>query len=84
MTTKTYQGYRLVVGLRNTALSEKLQMDLTLTLDKAKKLIRQQEAVHEQQGILRDGNNTGGEHTLEHIQGNTKGNLRNILTRGSA
>jgi len=50
---------QLVVGLRNMALSEKLQMDSTLMLDKAKKLIRQQEAVHEQQDILREGSGSG-------------------------
>ena len=32
---------RLVVGIRDTALSEKLQMDAKLTLDIAKKTIRQ-------------------------------------------
>ena len=39
---------RCVVGIRDTALSEKLQMDATLTLDRAKLLIRQKEAVKEQ------------------------------------
>ena len=43
---------RLVVGIRDTGLSEKLQLDADLTLDKAKKSIRQREAVREQQGIL--------------------------------
>ena len=36
---------RLVVGIRDTALSEKLQLDAELTLEKAKKSIRQREAV---------------------------------------
>lgn len=44
---------RLVVGIRNTTLSERLQLDSTLTLDKAKKAIRQQEAVHQQQETLK-------------------------------
>ena len=39
---------RLVVGIRDTALSERLQMDPDLTLDKAMKSIRQREAVKEQ------------------------------------
>ena len=43
---------RLVVGIRDSALSEKLQMDSVLTLESAKKLIRQREAVHEQQLAL--------------------------------
>ena len=43
---------RLVVGIRHTALSERLQLDAELTLEKAKKAVRQREAVHEQQTIL--------------------------------
>ena len=46
---------RLVVGIRDTALSEKLQMDSGLTLEAAKKAIRQREAVHEQQRTLNEG-----------------------------
>ena len=42
----------LVVGVRDTFLSERLQMDPDLTLEKAKKTIRQTEAVHEQQTLL--------------------------------
>ena len=40
---------RLVVGIRDSALSEKLQVDSKVTLDTAKKMICQREAVHEQQ-----------------------------------
>ena len=43
---------RLVVGIRDSTMSEKLQMDPELTLEKAKKTIRQREAVHEQQQEL--------------------------------
>ena len=46
---------RLVVGIRDTTLSERLQMDPKLTLESAKKAIRQREAVHEQQRALRGG-----------------------------
>ena len=49
---------RLVVSIRDTALSEKLQMDSALTLESAKKAIRQREAVHEQQLTLK-GNGRG-------------------------
>ena len=49
---------RLVVGIRDTALSEKLQMDSALTLESAKKLIRQREAVHEQQRALKGGDSS--------------------------
>ena len=40
---------KIVVGIRDTSLSERLQMDLELTLEKAKTVVRQREAVHEQQ-----------------------------------
>ena len=40
---------RLVVGIQDCALSEHLQLEADLTLDKAKKLIRQTEAVRVQQ-----------------------------------
>ena len=43
---------RLVVGIQDTVLSEKLQMDVDLTLEKAKTAIRQREAVHEHHDIL--------------------------------
>ncbi len=46
---------RLVVGIKDTALSERLQMDADLTLEKAKKQVRQKEAVHEHQHFLREG-----------------------------
>ena len=42
----------LVVGIRDLALSERLQLESDLTLDKAKKLIRQREAVKVQQEFL--------------------------------
>ena len=44
---------RLVVGIKDTALSERLQLDAHLTLEKAKTAIRQKEAVREQRPHLR-------------------------------
>ena len=44
--------YRIVVGLRNSGLSEKLQMDATLTLEKATAEARQSEAIKKQQSLL--------------------------------
>ena len=44
---------RLVVGIRNSAFSEKLQTDAVLPLESAKKAIRQREAIHEQQQALK-------------------------------
>ena len=43
---------RLVVGIRDTALSGCLQTDADLTLNKAMKAVRQQEAIREQQTVL--------------------------------
>ena len=39
---------RIVVGIANSSLSERLQMIEDLALEKAKTLVRQREAVHEQ------------------------------------
>ena len=44
---------RLVVGIRDSSLSERLQMDDALTLEKANKLVRQRDAVKEQQSFLK-------------------------------
>lgn len=43
---------RLVVGIRDAQLSQQLQIDADLTLEKAKKKIRLREAVAEQQQVL--------------------------------
>ena len=39
---------RIVVGIRDRPLSEHLQLDAELTLEKAKKRVRQREAIQEQ------------------------------------
>ncbi len=44
---------RIVVGIRDSKLSEKLQMDAGLTLDLAVTALRQSEAVKKQQATLR-------------------------------
>ena len=43
----------LVIGINDATLPERLQIDRTLTLNKAKKLACQKEAVTEQQSILK-------------------------------
>ena len=43
---------RLVVGIKDAALSECLQIDADLTLDRAMKAVRQREAIQEQQTVL--------------------------------
>ena len=49
---------RIVVGIRDRALSEKLQMDSELTLEKAKKAARQKEAVNDQHKQMQGGQET--------------------------
>eukprot|EP00731_Ephydatia_muelleri_P019117 Em0011g1157a len=44
---------RIVVGIRDETLSKRLQLDPDLTLEKAKRIVRQQEAVQEQQKVLK-------------------------------
>lgn len=47
-----------MVGIRDASLSEQLQLDAVLTLDKAKKTILQREAVHEQNQSLKEVDKT--------------------------
>jgi len=54
---------RLVVGIRDTALSERLQLNADLTLEVAKKAIRQKEAVKEQHKQLAPQR----EHLVEYV-----------------
>ena len=55
---------RLVVGIRDKVLSERLQLDPELTLEKAKTMLRQKEAVHSQQQVLQEAQS--GSLNLEH------------------
>ena len=59
---------RLVVGIRDAGISEKLQMDRELTLEKAKKLARQKEAVKDQYRQLQKGTQRGAEALLEGVR----------------
>ena len=43
---------RIVVGLRDAALSEKLQLDSKLTLERAVTKVRQAETVRQQQAVV--------------------------------
>ena len=58
---------RLVVGIKDAALSERLRTGEILTLDKAKKLAHQKEAVREQQSNLKRK-----ETILDHIKSKGK------------
>ena len=46
---------RIVVGIKDVALSQKLQLDPDLTLEKAKTQVRQREAVQEHQQQIKEG-----------------------------
>ena len=46
---------RIVVGILDRVLSEKLQMDVTLTLEKAVSMVQQSESVKKQQILLQGG-----------------------------
>ena len=68
---------RLVVGIRDSALSEKLQMDAALTRESAKKVIRQREAIHEQQQALKADVKTTSDSNLDVIHPRRQTNQRN-------
>ena len=63
---------RIVMGLQNRELSEKLQLDPNLTLEKATNLARQRETVKQLQNILDGGFKT----TPAHVDGIAKGKSR--------
>ena len=60
------------MGLQNRELSEKLQLDPNLTLEKATNLARQRETVKQLQNILDSGFKT----TPAHVDGIAKGKSR--------
>ena len=60
---------RIVVGIRNAALSEKLQLDAELTLEKAVTYVRQSETVKQQQTLLRGGNTEKPDTVIGAVQG---------------
>ena len=64
---------RLVVGIRDSALSETLQTDAKLTLEAAKTKIRQREVVHEQQRELK-GAQGGKPSNLDNLQSRRRTN----------
>ena len=69
---------RLVVGIRDITLSEQLQTNAELALDKAKKIIRRREAVHQQQCLLKGAEPQSIE-ALQH--GSYRGNWRQGKTK---
>ena len=59
---------RIVVGLLDDGLSEKMQLDSHLMLEKAVSMARQGEAVHKQQGIVRGTSHEKGELESENLE----------------
>ena len=61
---------RIVVGICNSVMSQKLQMDSKLALEKAMKTVRQSTAVKEQQGQLKQlkEGSKGNTITIEEIR----------------
>lgn len=70
---------RIVVGIRNSKLSEKLQLDRELTLDSAVAQVRQAEAVKLQQPLLRGKPDTPVG-AVQRAKGGPKPNKRNNAT----
>ena len=62
---------RIVVGIRNTALSEKMQTNADLTLEKAKTMVRQKEAVAEQSLQLRGDGSKKSPIVTEQVKGDS-------------
>ena len=74
---------RLVVGIRDAAMSQKLQMDPELTLEKAMKTVRQSAAVKEQQCQLKQlkEGSKGNPITIEGQDWSTSNGRRSLSER---
>ena len=62
---------RLVVGIRDKSLAERLQMDSALTLEKAKIAIRQREAIQDNKSLWR-GDDSSDPIRVDAVKGKTK------------
>ena len=69
----------IVVRIHDSALSETLQLDSELTLEKVKKLVWQKEAVHEHQQFLSSKSSEGLRAVVDAM---TKGNSKQRSCRG--
>ena len=78
---------RLVVGISDAALSQQLQLDAELTLEKAKTKVRQREAVGEQQKVLNPNTSSTGleeVHSRKRFTPNNRGQHRHAHGRGDS
>ena len=72
----------IVVGLKNKQLSEKLQLDPDLTLEKAMSRATQSEEVKKQQSVIHAKSPSG--HNIDSISKNRqRGNSRNEVIKSS-
>ena len=62
---------RIVMGIRDTRMSERLQLTADLTLESAKKQVRQKEAVSEQGQLLRGDGSKNSPIVIEQVKGET-------------
>ena len=65
------------MGIRDETLSERLQIESNLTLEQAKKFIRQREEIQQQQSILKGSNDTQSK-TIEIIYVNKRTQSKRI------
>ncbi len=68
----------LVVGILDSSLSQQLQLDAELTLDKAKTKVRQREAVGEQQKVLKGAHRHS---SLEEVHSGRRYKLRESIPK---
>ena len=59
---------RIVVGIRDKALSEKLQIEAELTLERAINQVRQKEAVRKQQTVLRAEGDSPSQADVDYVK----------------
>ncbi|KAL5016990.1 hypothetical protein ScPMuIL_006579 [Solemya velum] len=71
---------RIVVGIRDSKMSEKLQLDPNLTLEKAVAQVRQREAVQKQQSVVRDESGTTSVDAIHKGRNNRQGHFAKKCT----
>ena len=74
---------RIVVGIRDTRLSERMQLTADLTLESAKKQVRQKEAVSEQGQQLRGDGSKNAPIVIEQVKGETSSKKPQSKRRGT-
>ena len=68
---------RIVVGIRNPQLSERMQLDSKLTLGSAIEIVKQQERIHSQQETIRQDSKKPFIEKISRGGGKERGNMSN-------